>query len=147
MLPVSLNLGGGSNAYLFSYYGFLRPDILIGCLFQDIPMRFLLIGYILVSCLFAVLLFFWWIQGETKDRFLSWCASVLFLTAACFFHAHRQIMFINYLPFLLLALLCIQKKKNSLSSSLPVFDLSAQLLFFCFLYGCYRMVLVSERNI
>lgn len=111
LLPVSLNLGGGSNAYLFSYYGFLRPDILIGCLFQDIPMRFLLIGYILVSCLFAVLLFFWWIQGETKDRFLSWCASVLFLTAACFFHAHRQIMFINYLPFLLLALLCIQKKK------------------------------------
>ena len=32
-LPDWIDLGSGSSGYQFSYYGFLRPDILIGCLF------------------------------------------------------------------------------------------------------------------
>ena len=45
LLPDWINLGSGSNGYQFSYYGFLRPDILIGCLFPQIPMVSILIGY------------------------------------------------------------------------------------------------------
>src|SRR5699024_8566709 len=32
LLPDWIGLGGGSNGYQFAYYGFLRPDLLIGCL-------------------------------------------------------------------------------------------------------------------
>ena len=45
LLPAFLPLGGGSNGFLFSYYGYLRPDILIGCVLQRVPMLFLVIGY------------------------------------------------------------------------------------------------------
>ena len=43
--------------------------------------------------------------------FFSFIGSVLFLTAGCLFHMHRQIMFVNYLPFLILAFLCVKKRK------------------------------------
>ena len=48
LLPSWLELGSGSNGYQFSYYGFLRPDILIGCLLPQIPMIHILICYMLV---------------------------------------------------------------------------------------------------
>ena len=44
LLPDWIDLGSGSSGYQFSYYGFLRPDILIGCLFPQIPMVYILIG-------------------------------------------------------------------------------------------------------
>ena len=53
-----LSLGGGVNGYLFSYYGFLRPDILIGCLFPQIPMVWVLIG-----CLFPQIPMVWVLIG------------------------------------------------------------------------------------
>ena len=34
------------------------------------------------------------------------------LTAGCLFHLHRQVMFVNYLPFLLLSFLSIRKKQT-----------------------------------
>ena len=48
LLPSWIDLGGGSNGYMFSYYGFLRPDILIGCLLPDVPMLCILTVYMLV---------------------------------------------------------------------------------------------------
>ena len=39
LLPSWLELGSGSNGYQFSYYGFLRPDILIGWLYT-LPQSF-----------------------------------------------------------------------------------------------------------
>ena len=47
LLPDWIGLGGGSNGYQFAYYGFLRPDLLIGCLLPQIPMVQILIGYML----------------------------------------------------------------------------------------------------
>ena len=55
LLPDWLSLGGGVNGYQFSYYGFLRPDILIGCLFPQIPMVWVLIGYMLAIGMMSVL--------------------------------------------------------------------------------------------
>lgn len=112
LLPSWINLGGGSNGYQFAYYGFLRPDILIGCLFPHISMLTIIISYMLTIYLGSVLLCFAWLRSEDISLPGSWLGSILFMTAGCLFHMHRQIMFVNYLPFLLLAFLCIRKRRR-----------------------------------
>ena len=111
LLPSWINLGSGSNGYQFAYYGFLRPDILIGCLLPKVPMANIMIGYMLVIYLGAVLLMFVWLRAEQTSPLIAWLGSILFMTAGCLFHMHRQIMFVNYLPFLLGAFLCVRKKR------------------------------------
>ena len=118
LLPSWIELGGGSNGYMFSYYGFLRPDILIGCLLPHTAMLHILTGYMLATYLASVLLCFVWLRSEGIRPAFAFMGSVLFMTAGCLFHMHRQIMFVNYLPFLLAAFLCIRRKYIKL---LPLF--------------------------
>lgn len=110
LLPSWIGLGGGSNGYQFAYYGFLRPDILIGCLLPQIPMADIVTAYMTAVFLSSVLLCFIWLKSERISARLAWFGSILFMTAGCLFHMHRQVMFVNYLPFLLLAFLCVRKK-------------------------------------
>ena len=56
LLPSWIDLGGGSNGYQFSYYGFLRPDILLGCLLPEISMLNIVIAYMMLLCLVSLLL-------------------------------------------------------------------------------------------
>lgn len=105
LVPAFLPLGGGSNGYQFSYYGYLRPDILIGCLFPSVPMVYFIIGYMLSGYFCSVLLCYYWLCQHVKDKFPAFLGSVLFLTAGCFFQTHRQIMFVNYYPRALCTLL------------------------------------------
>ncbi len=109
LLPQVLPLGGGVNGFQFSYYGYLRPDILIGCLLPGVPMYRILIVYMCVGYLASVLLFDFFLRRELKNDAAALLGSVLFLCAACFFHTHRQVMFINYMPFFLSSLLMLQR--------------------------------------
>lgn len=111
LLPSFLPLGGGSNGFMFSYYGYLRPDIMAGCLFPQIPMRYLMTGYMLTVYLVSVLLFYRLLLCDGKNAFTAFWGAMLFLFAACFFHLHRQVMFVNYMPYLLAALLSVKKKR------------------------------------
>ena len=111
LLPSFLPLGGGSNGFMFSYYGYLRPDIVAGCLLPWVSMRYLMTGYLLAVYLVSVLLFYRLLLCDGKDAFMAFWGSMLFLFAACFFHMHRQVMFINYMPYLLAALLMVKKKR------------------------------------
>lgn len=111
LAPAWLSLGGGSNGYQFAYYGYFRPDILIGCLMPEVPMMIILPVYMLAGYLIAVLLLYRWLRDEGREHFFAFLGSALFLMAVCFFQTHRQIMFINYMPFLILALMMLRKKK------------------------------------
>lgn len=56
----------------------------------------------------APCLLYWWlfIEGNPWTGFIVLPEGFLYLTAGCcMFQAHRQIMFVNYLPFLILALI------------------------------------------
>lgn len=112
LLPSWTDLGGGSNGYQLAYYGFLRPDILIGCLLPGISMLHILTAYMVTLYLVSVLLCFVWLRNEGIRPFIAFAGSVLFMTAGSLFHMHRQVMFVNYLPFLFLAFLCIRKKRS-----------------------------------
>lgn len=111
LLPMFLPLGGGSNGFQFAYYGYLRPDILIGCLLPQVSMSLILMIYMLIGYLVSVLLLYQWLKEEIGQEGFALLGSVLFLTANCFFQTHRQVMFVNYMPFLLLALLFIKKRR------------------------------------
>lgn len=112
LLPSWTDLGGGSNGYQLAYYGFLRPDILIGCLLPGISMLHILTVYMVTLYLVSVLLCFIWLKSEGIRPVIAFAGTVLFMTAGCLFHMHRQVMFVNYLPFLLLAFLCIRKERT-----------------------------------
>ena len=113
LLPLYLHLGGGSSVYDFAYYGLLRPDILLGCLFPEIGMEYFLAGYSLAGIVLGTNLLFWWLRrrlrGEPSGARAAAFAAVLYAAATCLFHAHNQLMFVNYLSFLILTLIGIDR--------------------------------------
>lgn len=113
LLPLYLHLGGGSSVYDFAYYGLLRPDILLGCLFPQVGMEYLLAGYSLTGIVLGTNLLFWWLRrrlrGEPSGARAAAFAAVLYAAATCLFHAHNQLMFVNYLPFLILTFIGIDR--------------------------------------
>ncbi len=113
LLPLYLHLGGGSSVYDFAYYGLLRPDVLLGCLFPQVGMEYLLAGYSLAGIVLGTNLLFWWLRrrlrGESSGACAAAFAAVLYAAATCLFHAHNQLMFVNYLPFLILTLIGIDR--------------------------------------
>lgn len=113
LLPLYLHLGGGSSVYDFAYYGLLRPDVLLGCLFPQVGMEYLLAGYSLAGIVLGTNLLFWWLRrrlrGEPLGARAAAFAAALYAAANCLFHAHNQLMFVNYLPFLILTLIGIDR--------------------------------------
>ena len=101
------DLGAGSNFYMFAYYGYLRPDILIGCLLPMLSMKTILIAYAILGVFASVLLCWLWLHKNGFSAFFCFVGGALMACAACLFHAHRQLMFVNYLPWLFLALIAI----------------------------------------
>lgn len=107
----ALNIGNGQNIYNLSYYGLLSPIILISYLFPWVSMN----TYISISSIIMLLL-----SGILLYKFLhkkKYSSEVCFLSTLIFvfatsisFHSHRHIMFMNYMPFLILGLFGVDKK-------------------------------------
>lgn len=104
------NIGAGQNIYNFAYYGFLNPIILISYFFPFIKM----VDYIMISSIIVVImsiiLFYKWLINNKVEVNNAFIATFLFALAnPLIYHSHRHIMFINYMPFLILALIGIDK--------------------------------------
>lgn len=103
----------GTNFYNLSYYGYLRPDVLVSCLFPNVPMYVFVASYsILLLCAsgtFSYLFF----RKVKLDAFYSIVLSSAVVLSSVFFHSHSQLMFINYMPFLFLALFAVEKCKDT----------------------------------
>ncbi|MBE5959081.1 MAG: hypothetical protein E7254_09520 [Lachnospiraceae bacterium] len=110
-----MQLFGGINAYKLSYYGLLSPIILLSYLFPHVAMQ----DYILISTVIgiyvSVVLFLIWIKRLCKEMeydtcFAPYVATCMFMFCApLFFHSHMQIMFVNYMPFLVLGLMAVDR--------------------------------------
>ena len=118
-----LNIGSGQNVYYLSYYGLLNPYILISYCFPFIKMvDFISIIGILIPIISSILLYIW--LRKRFDERISLITSILFIfSISISFHSHRHIMFINYMPFLILGLFGIDKKYDENKSSLLVLSL------------------------
>lgn len=104
------NLGGGQNIYYVAYYGLFSPIILISYLFPFISM----INYIILSSLILIyistILFYHFLRKHSFSYDVALISSILFLCAGpLLYHTHRHIMFINYMPFLIIGFYGIDK--------------------------------------
>ena len=113
------NIGGGQNIYNFAYYGLYNPLFLPAYFLPFVKMS----DYIMlvsILCLVAdVVLFCKWTRNHGVSKGNSILTSILFLLAGpMIFHSYTHIMFVNYMPFLILSLMgtdrYFQKKKSGL---------------------------------
>lgn len=102
----ALNIGGGQNIYNFAYYGLYSPIVLISYLFPFIKMSdYMMLAQFL--CLAAsVMLLGGWLMKRGISEKISFCMAVIFLLSGpMLYHSYNQIMFVNYMPFLLMGFL------------------------------------------
>lgn len=108
------NLGGGQNIYNFSYYGLYNPIILLSYLLPFLPMSDYLMGAGVVCLTASVLMLYRWLEYQKFVPAIRMAVSVMFLLAGpMIFHSYRHIMFVNYMPFLCMALLGIDRYYSS----------------------------------
>jgi Bacterial membrane protein YfhO. len=160
----ALQLGGGQNAYYFGYYGFLNPVYLPSYLMPGVSMVTYLQFASVVMLIASVWLGFLWLRhiqiafgpkAALSDRAIYTATSLLALATPLLFHSRRQVMFVDYMPFLLLALIGVDRFFSRRRRGL--LTVSVALLFFTSyfyaipglvvvtLYGIYRYVFITEK--
>lgn len=152
---LALNIGSGVNIYNYSYYGFLSPIILISYLLPFISMK----TYIQISSIIvvysSVILFYYFLRSKFKED-TSLLGTIAFATASpLLFHSHRHIMFISYMPFLILALIGVDKyfkndNKKLLSISILLIILcsyyySVGSIICVVIYGIYKYISLNKK--
>ncbi len=106
----AFNIGAGENIYNFSYYGLLNPIVLISYLLPFIKMVDYIMLTSILSIIASIILFYKWLKNNNNSSFLCFIGTLLLLVSGpLIFHSHRHIMFVNYMPFLILGLMSIDK--------------------------------------
>ena len=113
------NLGGGQNIYHFAYYGLYSPLILPSYLLPFVKMSDYMMGISLIGLTASVLLFYQWLMRRRFDQSICFLTSLMFLLAGPMIGQYSgQIMFVDYMPFLCLALMGVdryfEKEKSGL---------------------------------
>lgn len=109
----AFNLGGGQNIYNYSYYGFLSPIVLISYLFPKVKMVTYMTTAIVITVVISNVLLYLFLHKKNFSSEACFLATLLFaISSPISLHAHRHIMFINYMPFLIMGLFGVDKKIN-----------------------------------
>ena len=125
----AFNLAGGTNIYNLAYYGLFNPIIVFSYLFPFVDM----LDYIIISTSLSVIistsLFYFYLRNKKHSYLISYTSAMLFMCATpIIFHSHRHIMFMNYLPFLLLGFFGIDRYNNKKSSTLLIISVVLMIL-------------------
>lgn len=125
----ALHLGGGQNIFYFAYYGFFSPIILISYLFPFIEMT----NYIMISSIIiifiSIILLYYLLRKNEFNYSTCFIGSLLFLFSnSLVFHSHRHLMFVNYMPFLLLALIGVIRYFKNKKSFLLIISIFLMIL-------------------
>lgn len=118
----AFNIGNGQNIFNFSYYGLFSPIILLSYFFPFIEM----VDYIQIVSIAGVIissiLIYSWIREDNNEK-TAFISALLFTTSSpILFHSHRHIMFISYMPFLILALKHTKYYLENNKSTLLIID-------------------------
>ncbi|MDD4718835.1 MAG: YfhO family protein [Bacilli bacterium] len=152
------NLGAGQNIYNFSYYGLLNPIILVSYLLPFIKM----VDYIIISSIliviFSAFLFYKWLKNNCFSDKVAFISSFVFILAnPIIFHSHRHIMFINYMPFIIMGLMGIDKYFKDNKKSLLILSVFLLIMTSYFysvggliaigIYGIYKILNIDNIDI
>lgn len=98
------NIGGGQNIYNFSYYGLYNPIVLIAYLLPFVKMSDYLMAAGVICLAASVCLLYGWLKKREFSTEIALGVAVLFLLAGpMIYQSCHQIMFVQYMPFLLMA--------------------------------------------
>lgn len=145
------NIGGGQNIYNFSYYGLYSPVILISYLLPWVDMGTYIMAAMIISLVVAVLLFYRWLLQRGISNIVSIFVALLFmLSGPMIYHSYNQIMFVNYMPFLCLALIGVDRYFEKQKVGLYIFSVWMMIMtsfYFSIggmlvlvIYGIYRYI-------
>ena len=143
------NLGGGQNIYNFAYYGLFSPLILPSYLLPFIKMEIYLMAVSIAGVTASICLLYYWLGRHGFSQGIRLGVSLIYLLAGpVIYQACHQVMFVNYMPFLFLALIGVDryfdKKKSGLCLSgvflmiMTSFYFSIGGILALVLYGIYR---------
>ena len=120
----AFHIGGGNNIYLFSYYGLLNPLLMLSYLFPFLSMStYIMILNIILVLVTGILLYEFLLHKKYSNN-LSLLVTLIMMSASfLIFHAHRHYMFINYMPFLILALFGIDRYFETKKKGLFIFSI------------------------
>jgi uncharacterized membrane protein YfhO len=153
----ALNIGGGQNIFYFAYYGLLSPIILISYLLPFVPMYIYIILISLIMGIISIILLYKWLKSFKFSKNLCLVLTLLFACASpLLFQAHRHIMFVNYMPFVIMGLMGVQKyfeKGNRTLLIISVFLMIMTNYFYCVggllcltVYGIYEYLKRNKFN-
>lgn len=153
----AFNIGNGQNIYNFAYYGLLSPIILISYLLPFVDMTTYIVASSVVIAISSSILFYFWERWNNKKGHLeSFVLSFLLLfSASITLHSHRHLMFVNYMPFLILGLFGVDKKLTKGKGwllTLSVFLIimtsyyySVSALIALTIYGIYKYIKINDK--
>lgn len=100
------NLGGGQNIYDFSYYGLFSPFLLLSYALPFVPMDVYVMACSMLGYAASGMLVYLWLGDKGLEEKVRVLSSLLFLlSTSLLYHSYVQLMFVNYMPFLVLALM------------------------------------------
>lgn len=138
----ALNLGSGQNIYYFSYYGLLNPIVMISYIFPWIKMIDYLIWANIIIVLVSITLFYFFLKKNGYSYTTRFVVSFLLLCSGpLIFHSHRHIMFVDYMPFLILGLFGVDRYYNKNKVGLLVISL-VMMIFTSYYYSVSGMVVI-----
>ena len=104
------NIGGGQNIYHFAYYGLYSPLLLPSYLLPFVKMSDYIMAVSITGLTASVLLFYYWLKSRKTDAGTAFILSLMFLLAGPMIGQYSgQIMFVDYMPFLCLALIGVDR--------------------------------------
>lgn len=130
---------GGGNIYHFSYYGYLRPDILIGALLINVKMQTIIILYSIALMVLTGISCYLFLRKNCEDENICLFVSILILLSTIIYHSHKQLMFVNYLPFLFLALISIENRHYT---SFTIWGSLIVLHSYYYCIGCFMICFI-----
>lgn len=109
----ALNYGGGQNIFNLSYYGLFSPLILPSYLLPFVSMKTYMTIVDFIVVVISGILFYRWLLNNKYNDTLSLVTSLVFvLSETLIFQMHRHIMFVNYIPFLIMGLMGVDRLFN-----------------------------------
>ena len=139
---LALNYGAGENIYNFSYYGFLSPLILPSYLLPFISMTTYMTIIDILVVITSAILFYHFLKKHDFDSHISLTVSLLLVLSAPFiFQMHRHIMFVNYMPFLILSLFGVDKLLKENKKSLLIISIFLMIMTSYYYSVCGILVL------
>ncbi len=98
------NIGAGENIYSLSYYGLYSPVILLSYALPFVPMPYYIMMTGVVTVFASEALFYFFFRKYYNIKTTAFTTALFALSVPLLFQSHRHIMFIEFMPFLLVSM-------------------------------------------